>query len=100
MVHRVSIPWFEGAHAPTGTPVVAQIGGKVWAMLESMRESEAMRESVAATLSELVAPDATEEPFAGEFAQSLKEATAAWASAMAPGDARFNFESAEPVTNG
>jgi hypothetical protein len=94
VVHRVSIPTIELAHAK---PEVDECGrllmpspkDKPWQFLQRLKTDPDVHARVRKLLTELRAADAVEMPFPEGFAEGLPRAVRAWAEEFAPEDRRF-----------
>jgi len=94
VVHRISIPNFEWAHLPIsiGTDGFAEDADskdKPWVVFDKVRREEAVEASILGILSDIVNPEAEEQPFSGPFMCGLLERVQEWAKRNCPEDKRF-----------
>lgn len=94
IVHRVSIPCFELAHLPiepdeSGFAAFPSGGDRPWHMLAALRGNPDAAAGCTTLLGDLLANDAVEEPWPGDFRTGLSERLIAWATEHSPGDPRF-----------
>ncbi|MDY6835024.1 MAG: AAA family ATPase [Chloroflexota bacterium] len=96
VIHRVSVPNFEFAHAQVevnenGHAKQTPAKDKPWKFLDGMKSTTKVESSVKTILNELLADGSTQEPFEGQFNERLREETIAWAAANSPGDPKYVF---------
>ncbi len=99
VVHRVSIPHFEGMHqsprvGPDGALRDVSSRDKPWSILEALQaeHNHRLRDTVRAVMLDLVSPTSIPEPFEGDFEAGLRQRLEEWVQAHKIQDERYVFD--------
>ncbi len=99
VVHRVSIPHFEGMHqgprvGEEGTLQYPSGRDKPWNMLSALQaeHNDGLRDTVRAVILDLVSPTSVPEPFEGDFEAGLRQRLEEWVQVHKIQDERYVFD--------
>lgn len=97
VVHRVSVPSFEYVHLPIqrdaeGDLIETKSADKPWRTVQAIRQDKNVATSILSVLTDLTGADSREQPFDGDFGETLLSEVQAWAAKQCPNDKRFGLK--------